>query len=304
VRINKSYNISVAIAYIFMLLVFSCKVTAYNDSIDVSYAESSAAYLVTKKHTKKETKAKKQIAIIIDDIGAKSSDAKAFALSRNITFSILPHTNYSTEFSYRAARQNREVMLHMPMESLNKENLGPGPLLANMYPKEVKSALLNALKTVPHAVGVNNHMGSKLTQMTLQMTTFMSELEANNLFFVDSRTTRFTKASFIAKQQGVKVASRHVFLDHVQKEVFLAAQFALAIKRAREYKKAILIAHPYPITLQFLQKKLSNLPDDIELITVSEYLQETDKFRINPRLAMNSSSIVGDELNLETAPQD
>jgi len=230
-------------------------------------------------------KQKVQIAIIIDDIGAKASDAKAFSLSKDITFSILPHTDYSTEFSFWASQQNREVMLHMPMESLHKENLGEGPLLSNMYPQEVKAALLNALETVPHAVGVNNHMGSKLTQMTLQMTTMMQILERNNLFFVDSRTTKFTKANVIAMQQGVKAASRHIFLDHVQSPEFLERQFRSLIKQAERKGKAIGIGHPYPVTLAFLQQRLKNLPAHVELITVSEYLQETDKFRINPRLA-------------------
>lgn len=233
-----------------------------------------------------------QLAIIIDDIGAKPSDAKAFYLPKSVTFSILPHTEYSTAFSYRASQQNREVMLHMPMESLHAENLGPGALLANMYPKQITSALLNALETVPHAVGVNNHMGSKLTQMTLQLTSVMQELEANNLFFVDSRTTRFSKATLIAKQQGVKTASRHVFLDHVQNIDFLEHQFALALKQAKRDKKAILIAHPYPVTLDFLQRKIATLPSYVELITVSEYLQERDKFRINPRLVETQEPLI------------
>lgn len=232
-----------------------------------------------------EAKQKVQIAIIIDDIGAKASDAKAFALSKKITFSILPHTNFSTEFSYWASQQNREVMLHMPMESLNKERLGEGPILANMYPQEVRTALLYALETVPHAVGVNNHMGSKLTQMTLQMTILMQALERNNLFFVDSRTTKFTKASIIARQEGVKAARRHTFLDHVQTPEFLERQFKTLVRQAERKGKAIGIGHPYPVTLAFLQKKLNELPDHVELVTVSEYLQETDKFRINPRLA-------------------
>lgn len=245
-----------------------------------------------------------QLAIIIDDIGAKPSDAKAFSLSKSVTFSILPHTEYSTAFSYRASQQNREVMLHMPMESLHTENLGPGALLANMYPKQITSALLNALETVPHAVGVNNHMGSKLTQMTLQLTSLMKELEVNNLFFVDSRTTRFSKATLIAKQQGVKNASRHVFLDHVQDIDFLEHQFALALKQAKRYNKAILIAHPYPVTLDFLQEKIAELPTYVELITVSEYLQESDKFRINPRLVMSNKPTISEQQVANISPED
>jgi len=245
-----------------------------------------------------------QLAIIIDDIGAKASDAKAFSLSKSITFSILPHTDFSTDFSYRASQQNREVMLHMPMESLHKENLGPGPLLANMFPQQITSALLNALETVPHAVGVNNHMGSKLTQMTLQLRTVMVELEANNLFFIDSRTTRFSKASLIAKQHGVKAASRHVFLDHIQETEFLEQQFELALERATRYEKAILIGHPYPVTLEFLQEKIASLPHHIELITVSEYLQESDKFRTNPRLVMTPKHSISPQHASNIVPED
>lgn len=248
---------------------------------------------------------KVQIAIIIDDIGAKASDAKAFALAKNVTFSILPHTNFSTDFSYWASNQNREVMLHMPMESLHKDKLGPGPILANMYPDQVQLALHNALETVPHAVGVNNHMGSKLTQMTLQMTSFMNELHNNNLFFVDSRTTKFTKADVIAKRLGVKAASRHIFLDHVQNQAFLERQFAKLIEKAERDGKAIGIGHPYPVTLDFLQNKLANLPSHIQMITVSEYLQEKNKFRVNPHLASRPHALEElENLNLQDlAPQ-
>lgn len=231
---------------------------------------------------------KYQLAIIVDDIGAKASDIKAFDLPKNVTFSILPHTNFSKKFSNLSAQQNREVMLHMPMESLKDVNLGPGPLLANMYPKDIHVALTNALETVPHAVGVNNHMGSKLTQMTLPMTAIMEVLASSNLFFIDSRTTRFTKAKSIAIEAGVSTASRHVFLDHVADKGFMERQFALAIKRSRNKGKAILIGHPYRVTLEFLATELTKLPKDIELITVSEYLQETNKFRINPQLVQQA----------------
>lgn len=282
-------------------LACSGQVHAATNSIEIT---SVAASTLPQMLKAKKVEPKYQLAIIIDDIGGKASDINAFSLPKDITFSILPHTQYSTEFSYYASQQNREVMLHMPMESLYDERLGPGPLLANMYPEEVESAVLNALKTVPHAVGVNNHMGSKLTQMTLQMTSFMNVLEANNLFFVDSRTTRFTKAKLIANQRGVKAASRHVFLDHVQKEAFIAHQFALAIKRAKQNKKAILIAHPYPVTLAFLTKQLPNLPSDISLVTLSEYLQETNKFRTNPRLATTQTVPFDDDVYAGASPED
>jgi hypothetical protein len=245
---------------------------------------------------------KAQIAIIIDDIGNKRADADAFALPEKVTFSILPHTSFSTQFSTYSYHQGREVMLHMPMESLHGEALGDGALLASMYPEEVENTLLLALESVPHAIGVNNHMGSKLTQITLQMNAVMDVLNNNNLYFIDSRTTKFTKAYQIAQQHGVATAQRHIFLDHYANEAFLEKQFEQLLRKARRNGAVIGIAHPYKISISFLKKKLANLPDDIELVTVSEFLSLgrediIDSFE-QPRLAVKSIQSTAD-----TAPK-
>lgn len=250
-----------------------------------------------------EGKTPSQIAIILDDVGGKPTDSVLFDLPKQITFSILPNTQYSTAFSHRAAQQNREVMLHMPMEPLEEKSLGDGPLLANMYPKQMRQTLYAALKTVPHAVGVNNHMGSKLTQMSLPMQTVMTALADNNLFFIDSLTTRNSMASEMALISGVRHASRHIFLDHLQTEAFIQQQFTSLIELARKRGKAIAIGHPYPITIEFLQAAIADLPDDIEVITVSQYLNETNKFRINPMLVRSPKNITTDTKAPETAPK-
>ena len=241
---------------------------------------------------------KAQIAIIIDDIGNKQADAAAFALSEKVTFSILPHTRFSTQFSTYSYHQGREVMLHMPMESLHGEALGDGGLFATMYPQEVENTLLMALESVPHAIGVNNHMGSKLTQMTLQMNAVMDVLSNNNLYFIDSRTTKFTKAHLIAKERGVVSAQRHVFLDHHRNEAFLEQQFAQLLKKARRDGSVIGIAHPYKISIEFLKRKLASLPDDVELITVSDYLGVVQAdpriYSEQPRLASKEAPVTSD----------
>lgn len=241
---------------------------------------------------------KAQIAIIIDDIGNKPADADAFSLPEKVTFAILPHTEYSTSFSHWAASQNREVMLHMPMESLHGEALGHGGIVSTMYPQQVRHSLAKALESVPNAVGVNNHMGSKLTQITLQMSSVMSVLRDEGLFFIDSRTTRFTKAYLIAKRKGVLAAQRHIFLDHHATPDFLRQQLNKLIRQARKNGKAIGIAHPYPVSIEFLNEALRNLPHDVELITVQKYLGH-DKFRY-PTLKLAESD---SKTSVMAAPQ-
>ena len=270
------------------------KNTVMDSKSDNSGLESSVQ--VKRYESVKQKKA--QIAIIIDDIGNKRSDGAAFELSEKVTFSILPHTRFSTEYSTNSFHQGREVMLHMPMESLHGEALGDGALLANMYPKDVENTLMLALESVPHAVGVNNHMGSKLTQITLQMNAVMDVLNNNNLYFIDSRTTKFTKALAIAKQHGVMSAQRHVFLDHYANEAFLEKQFEQLIKKARHNGSVIGIAHPYEVSIAFLKRKLADLPEDVELITVSQYLAgnstNTAIHFDSPRLAKEAKPVNSD----------
>lgn len=229
---------------------------------------------------------KAKIAIIMDDIGKSRFDNAAFLLPKKVTFSILPHTDFSTQYSFKANQQGREVMLHMPMESLHGEALGEGALLANMFPDQVEETLLRAFDSVPHAVGVNNHMGSKLTQITLQMSALMDVLQHHELFFIDSKTTKYSKAKKIAAQYQVTHAARHIFLDHYQRPEFLQQQFNRLVRIARKYGKSIGIAHPYPVSIEFLQYALNNLPDDVELISASEYFTQAQSFRyVRPAIA-------------------
>lgn len=224
------------------------------------------------------------IALIIDDMGNRQRDAHAFALPVEIAFSILPHKPLSTPYSLRAAEQKREVMLHIPMESLAGRKLGPGSITADMHPSTIHQVLKNALSTVPHAVGVNNHMGSKLTQLTLPMTSTMDFLQQNNLFFVDSRTTRFSKARYIARQKGVLSTKRNVFLDHNTQMSQIDAQFNRLVRLARKYGFAVGIAHPYPQTVDYLQRHLPNLDSKgIRLVPLSDVLQLEELARVNER---------------------
>ena len=215
-----------------------------------------------------------EIALIIDDMGNKNKDADAFVLPKEVAFSILPHKPLSQSFSYQAADQQREVMLHIPMESLAGNRLGPGALTSEMHPLTIRQVLTDALATVPHAIGVNNHMGSKLTQLTLPMTATMEFLQSNQLFFVDSRTTRFSKARNIALQKGVPSGRRNVFLDHFAEQKHIDLQFKRLIRLAKKYDKAIGIAHPYPQTIKYLENALADLEaEGVTLVPPSRLLE-------------------------------
>jgi polysaccharide deacetylase 2 family uncharacterized protein YibQ len=225
-----------------------------------------------------------QIALIIDDIGNHKRDAQAFTLPGNVTFAILPNKPLSKIFSQRAAAQNREVMLHMPMESLTGNNQEKNVLLSTMSPQQIVQMLKIALSTVPDAIGINNHMGSKLTQLTLPMSVTMEFLSEQGLFFVDSRTTRYSKAEIIAKQNGVLTSKRDVFIDHTPNIEQIDKQFHRLLRLSKQYGYAVGIAHPYPQTLEYLQLQLGTLQQHgVTLVKLSDILSSELTFVYQPK---------------------
>lgn len=218
-----------------------------------------------------------ELYIIIDDMGYRATDELAFALPEAVTFSILPHTPQGQAFAERAHAQSRDVMLHLPMESQSDKPLGPGAITSSMYTNEITATFKAALASVPYAIGVNNHMGSVLTASDQALQPLMNAIKNTGLFFVDSRTTRFTVAQQVAREKQIPNARRHVFLDHEQTEAFMNEQWQRAIALTRKHAKVIIIAHPHPGTIEFLQKKLANLPaQQFALKSMHDYFDKPD----------------------------
>lgn len=218
-----------------------------------------------------------KIAIVIDDIGNQRSDLQAALLPGDISFAVLPYTPYARAFALRAHHQNKQILLHMPMEAVENDRPGPGVVTADMTSAQIKLQLVNALNSIPYVAGVNNHMGSKLTQLPLPMQAIMETLAANHLFFIDSRTSEFSVAEKIAEQFGVRTSRRHVFLDNEVDQSYLQQQFGELLRLAKRNGQAIGIGHPYPETLNFLKQKLPQLKQQgIELVFVSELTSAAD----------------------------
>lgn len=213
-----------------------------------------------------------KIAIIVDDLGYRHTDRLALNLPVQVTFSILPFAQYTDFFVEQAERQGRDIMLHMPMESLERQNWGERALLSTMYPEEIAFTLNAALSDVPGAVGLNNHMGSRLTQLTLPMASVMRELSRRDLFFIDSKTTRYSRAHDIALQHGVRSRSRHIFLDHEHDQQFYNNQFERMLNIARIYGSVIAIAHPHPQSVDWLLGRLKKLPKGFQLVPITDLM--------------------------------
>ncbi|MEO2267170.1 divergent polysaccharide deacetylase family protein [Pseudoalteromonas pernae] len=216
----------------------------------------------------------KQVAIVIDDIGYQRNDMSALNIPGQLTFSILPFTPYAKRFAAQASAQNKEIMLHAPMQALDGKTLGPGALTMDMQKDDFQTMLRDALDSLPNIKGVNNHMGSLLTQQNTPMNWTMEVLKEHDLYFLDSKTTPKSKAQTIASLYGVDNVARHVFLDNITTEKQMRFRFDQLKRIAQRYDYAVAIAHPYPETFAFLQNSLAELEQEgIQLVPLSELVQ-------------------------------
>jgi hypothetical protein len=171
----------------------------------------------------------------------------------------------------RARRLGHEIMVHVPMEPLNG-GLNPGPdvLLTSMDRRQLSEILDKNLKVYKGYVGVNNHMGSKLTQDPRAMAEVMSEIRDRGLLFVDSRTINTSVADETAEAFGVAHASRDVFLDHHPDYKSVMKSLRKLEEIALRRGSAIAIGHPKKDTIRAIYEWMPTLYEKgIALVPVS-----------------------------------
>nr|WP_281290173.1 divergent polysaccharide deacetylase family protein [Parahaliea aestuarii] len=210
----------------------------------------------------------------MDDIGNQlGAGRSAVELPGRLNYAVLPHTPHGPALAELAHRRGKEVLLHQPMSNLAHKPLGRGGLTPELPRERFDSVLQAAIASVPHARGLNNHMGSDLTRRRPQMEWLMAELADRQLYFVDSRTDKGTVAATVAGETRVPHLSRQVFLDNQRNPEAIAERFAHFTRLARERGTAVAIGHPYPETIAFLQQALPSLASGpYRLALVSEVL--------------------------------
>ncbi|MDE9545114.1 divergent polysaccharide deacetylase family protein [Xenorhabdus bovienii] len=228
-----------------------------------------------------------RLAIVIDDFGYRvHHENKILQMPTAVSIAILPDSPHGREMAQKAHKQGREILIHLPMAPLSKQPLEKNTLHPSMSREEIGRIIHDAIQKVPHATGMNNHMGSAMTSSLDGMEKVMQVLSSyRHLYFLDSVTIGKTQVTKAAMGTPVQVLRRHVFLDNVQTEAETRHQLNRAIALARKQGSAIAIGHPYPTTVRALQQALTTLPDDIELVTPSRLLNPTSASQNDHQIA-------------------
>lgn len=198
--------------------------------------------------------------LIIDDMGLHwERGLQALSLPGPITYAFLPYRPHVKSLAQYAHRLHKEVMLHIPMSNTRQAPLGDGGLTPYQDERTFKARLRSALAAIPFVRGVNNHMGSQLTTHESSMKWVMETLRSDRYYFVDSRTTARSVAYRVAQERQIPSVARDVFLDHSRDPRDIHEQFKRAIRTAKTYGSAVVIAHPYPETIDYLKSAIPKL---------------------------------------------
>jgi polysaccharide deacetylase 2 family uncharacterized protein YibQ len=236
------------------------------------------------------------LAIVIDDLGRSREEALGFLdLPLPITPAILPHLPMSAQVARLARERGREFLLHLPMQPQGypERDPGEGALLEGMDEGAVRSAVARALVCVPGAAGINNHMGSRLTELEAPMRWVMKELAARGLYFLDSLTSPRSVAAQAAGRAGLRWARRDVFLDNDRNEEAVARQIEKAVEAARAGGFAVAIGHPHDVTRRALARWATAIEEaGVQVVPLGEGLRRTGRERTEQAAAGGPLSAV------------
>ena len=204
------------------------------------------------------------IVLVIDDFGYRNDNISDGFLNLGIpiTCAIIPGHTASKKFAEKAVSYGKEVIIHMPMES---ENYSPGEdeykLLTSMTSELLENKLILAFESLPEAIGMNNHQGSKATSDSKTMTVLASVLKDRGKYFIDSRTSSLTIGEKTMISFGVPTARRNIFLDNNNDLDKIEEQINKLANSAKKNGVAVGLGHARKNTLSVIEKVVPDLLD-------------------------------------------
>lgn len=223
--------------------------------------------------------AAKQIAIVIDDFGnSMKGTEQMLELPIKITVAVMPFLPTTKQDAEEAFRKGHDVIVHMPMEPIsgNPRWLGPGAITTNLSDDEIRKRVNAAIDQVPHAIGMNNHMGSKATKDERVMKVVLEVCKERGLFFLDSRTSYRTVVSKVAAAVGVPTLHNNVFLDDVHTQGHVVKKIAEVRKFLKDHERCVVIGHVGQsgmITSGALKAAIPKLSSEATFIPISKLLE-------------------------------
>lgn len=219
-----------------------------------------------------------KVSIVIDDWGYNLEDLNILReINTPLTLAILPHLAYSKNVAEFAKEKGWNAILHMPMEPHANPDvtLEKNTILTTMDDNQIRTILKSAMESVPGIKGINNHMGSAVTEDERTMKIIFTEMKKSRLFFLDSFVTDNSICKNLAKKMHIGFAERNIFLDNTMEAQYIKDQIMSLVDLAKKQGFAIGIGHDRKLTLEILKEMLPKLSQEgIKFVPLSELVKK------------------------------
>lgn len=203
---------------------------------------------------------KGRIAIVIDDWGYSLNNLSTIEqIIYPLNLSILPNLKYSQEIASKLHSKGFEIMLHLPMEPLEKLPLEKNTISSSMSKDKIVKVIAADLTNLVYAKGASNHMGSKTTSDLKIMKTVFKELKKRDLYFLDSFVNPNSVCLELSHKLNYKIFKRDVFLDNVASREYILGQINRLKSKAKSSGFAIGIGHDRKLTLDVLKEVMPQI---------------------------------------------
>ncbi|WP_412859608.1 divergent polysaccharide deacetylase family protein [Cytobacillus horneckiae] len=255
------------------------------------------------------------LAIVIDDFGnhMKGTD-EMLNLPVHLTVAVMPFMPSTGIDAETAWKKGHEVIVHMPMEPKKgkKSWLGPGAITADLSEKEVRKRVEAAIENVPHAVGMNHHMGSKITEDERIMRIVLQVCAEKGLYYLDSKTTENSVIPKVAEELQLPYLENNLFFDDVYTRAHIDKQARRLFSELDNNKETIAIGHvgiTGPMMVSVLKSYLPQYHSKVNIVPLSALIHGREWITGKSEspfesLGGDSDFIIGGNISWESAKID
>ncbi|QOR66926.1 divergent polysaccharide deacetylase family protein [Cytobacillus suaedae] len=189
---------------------------------------------------------KKVLAIVIDDFGNNMKGTEEMlSLPIPLTVAIMPFMPTTERDAKLAHARGHEVIVHLPLEPKRgkKSWLGPGAITTDLSNEEIRKRVEEAIDNVPHAIGMNHHMGSKATEDERVMRIILEVCSERGLYYLDSKTASKSVIPKIAAELSVPYLENNMFFDHQYSSQHINKQASILVRKLENRSPLIAIGH-------------------------------------------------------------
>jgi polysaccharide deacetylase 2 family uncharacterized protein YibQ len=218
-----------------------------------------AKKLELKKVSVSELGDKPIIVVIIKGLGLSASTTEeAFDLPASVTLGFSPYSPSIIDWVDKAKKKGHEVVLNVPMETkdFNINDPGPYALATSSSNEDNVTRLKMLLSLVKGYEAVYSEKEEIFTQAINSVKPVLESLKADGKYFIYGGGYAEFSLIQVAETIAYPILVNDILLDDEISESGINEKFRKVEEQANKRGYAVVMAHPYPITIRMLQRWL------------------------------------------------